>query len=230
MKTNVTFGIRRRREENGQNPVRILLRERKKILTLYGFIFLKKGQHDILFREEQILAAVYTCSICLSLLCGFESSTFEQALHQVMHLEWTVLKTLLLSRLKKTSWVHAITQSMYQHISPCPAIQIWRHQLNLKAKSIHVFIFLAFETIKMSNKLIQLLFAVETKLRSEHSSPATKKPDLAWSRGNVRFGAWAAIQLIHSYLKSRLFHTPLENKRQREHNGSVKGNGRNTVL
>lgn len=75
------------------------------------------------------------------------------------------------------------------------------------------------------NKLIQLLFTVETKLRSEHSSPVTKKPDLVCSRANVRFGVWAAIQLVNSYLKSRLFHTPFENKRQRGHNGSVKGDG-----
>lgn len=65
------------------------------------------------------------------------------------------------------------------------------------------------------NKLIQLLFTVETKLRSEHSSPVTKKPDLVCKRGNVRFGEWAAIQLVNPYLQSKLFHTPFENKRQR---------------
>jgi len=77
----------------------------------------------------------------------------------------------------------------------------------------------------MPNKLIQLLFTVETKLRSEHSSPVTKKPDLVCSRMNVRFGVRAAIQLVTSYLESRLFHTPFENNRQRGHNGSVEGNG-----
>lgn len=80
------------------------------------------------------------------------------------------------------------------------------------------------------NKLIQLLFTVETKLWSKHSSKGTKKPDLVQSRANVRFGAWAAIQAMNSYLKRRLFHTPFENKRQRGHNGSVKGDGWNSSL
>jgi len=46
---------------------------------------------------------------------------------------------------------------------------------SLKAKGMHVFIFLAFKTIMVPNKLTQLLFTVETKLRSERSSPVTKK-------------------------------------------------------
>lgn len=142
-----------------------------------------------------------------------------------MHLEWTVLKSLLTQQAEKDLMSPNNNPKCVLAHPPFPAIQIWRHQLKLKAKSIYTIIFLAFETIKMSNKLIQLLFAVETKLRSGHSSPATEKPDLVCSRENVRFGAWAAIQLINSYLKSRLFHTPLENKRQREHNGSVKGDG-----
>lgn len=164
--------------------VKILLREKKKkiILTLYGFVFLKKRQHDILFREEQILAAVSTCSICLLLLCGFEGSTSEQALHQVMHLEWTVLKSLLTQQAGKdlrSACNNPQCVSARQPLSSSSDMEahVWVH-LNLKAKSTYVFIFLAFETIKMSNKLIQLLFAVETKLRSEHSSPVTKKPDL----------------------------------------------------
>lgn len=81
--------------------VKILLRGKKNYLNIIWFRFAKKRQHDILFREEQILAAVSTCSICLLLSCGFEGSTFEQALHQVMHLEWTVLKTLLAQQAEK---------------------------------------------------------------------------------------------------------------------------------
>lgn len=65
----------------------------------------------------------------------------------------------------------------------------------------------AFETITVPSKLIQLLFTTETNGRSEHSSPVTRRPDLVCSRVNVRFGILAAIQMVNSYLKSRLHHS-----------------------
>lgn len=113
--------------------VRSLLRGKKKISNFIWFHFSKKRQHDILFREEQILAVLSTCSICLSsLLCGFKGLTSEQALHQVTHLQWTLVKARSTQWAEKDlPWVQGITHNVYQHFVLCPASQIWRHMSGL---------------------------------------------------------------------------------------------------
>lgn len=117
--------------ETSLSRVRILLRE-KKISKIAWFHFSKKREHDILFREEQILATLSTCSICFSLLCGCKGLTSEQAVHQVTHLQWTPPRAWSNRQAEKDlPWVQAISHNMYQHFIPCPASQIWRHMSGL---------------------------------------------------------------------------------------------------